>query len=334
MAELQILAPTRYPWLFNGPRRSENRIERRNFVPVNRIWKRFEAFTVFNPLPLQRFDLIHAFNRIPMEGLPFIIGFESHLPRAYGHENTGYFRRMSRMLAGDRCKRIIAISEHARRTFRAQHHDSGLIGELEPKLGVRYPNIDIPDCPDLMADRPVEPLVLTFVGNHFGRKGGCVAVRLAEIAGQRGLPLEVNIVSTLEAGVKVWTDPPRRGFFDRYFALLDLPNIHHHKDVSNAEVHALLRRSHLSLLTTFSDTFGYSAIESMANWAPVLATRQSACRNSSIMARTACCSICRSPSLATGCIRDRPSARARASSASMRTRSSGWRRTVSARSKL
>jgi glycosyltransferase involved in cell wall biosynthesis len=276
MAELQILAPTRYPWLFNGPRRSEHRIARRSFVPVNKIWKRFEAFTVFNPLPIQRFDLIHAFNRIPMEGLPFIIGFESHLPRAYGQENTGYFRMMSRVLAGERCKRIVGISEHARRTFRAQHRDGGLLGELEPKLGVRYPNIDIPEIPDQMVGEPLEPLILTFVGNHFGRKGGCVAVRLAEMAGARGLPLEVHIVSALEAGPKVWTDPMRRGFFDRYLALLALPNVHHHKELPNANVQQLLRRSHLSLLTTFSDTFGYSAIESMANWTPVLATRQSA----------------------------------------------------------
>ena len=35
----------------------------------------------------------------------------------------------------------------------------------------------------------------------------------------------------------------------------------------------------MSLLTTFGDTFGYSALESLANGTPVLATRQGALRN-------------------------------------------------------
>ena len=276
MTELTILAPTRYPWLFNGPRHSANDISRRNFVPVNRLWKRFEAVTVFNPLPRRRFDFIHAFNRIPVGPMPYIIGFESHLPRAYGMEKTGYFRLLSRSLASSRCKRIIAISDHARRTFRATHRASGSLDQLEPKLGMRYPNIEIPETADEMATKPAEPLVLTFIGNHFGRKGGCVAVRLAEMAQEKGMPLEVNIVSTLEAGPGVWTDPARPGYFGHYFALLSLPNVHHSSGLANAEVQRLLRRSHFSILTTFSDTFGYSAIESMANWTPVIGTRQSA----------------------------------------------------------
>jgi glycosyltransferase involved in cell wall biosynthesis len=141
---------------------------------------------------------------------------------------------------------------------------------------MHFPNIVIPETGDEMAGKPAEPLVLTFIGNHFGRKGGCVAVRLAEMAREKGMPLEVNIVSTLEAGPAVWTDPMRPGFFDRYFALLTLPNVHHSSGLANADVQQLLRRSHFSILTTFSDTFGYSAIESMANWTPVIGTRQSA----------------------------------------------------------
>ena len=276
MTELTILAPTRYPWLFNGPRHSANEISRRNFLPVNRLWKRFEALTLFNPLPPRRFDFIHAFNRIPVEPVPYIIGFESHLPRAYGMENTGYFRLLTRALASRRCRRIIAISEHARRTFRAIHSGSRFLDRLESKLGMHYPNIEIPETGDEMAGKPAEPLVLTFIGNHFGRKGGCVAVRLAEMANEKGVPFQVNIVSTLEAGPGVWTDPQKPGFFDRYFDLLHLPNVNLRSGLANAEVQQLLRRSHFSILTTFSDTFGYSAIESMANWTPVIGTRQSA----------------------------------------------------------
>jgi glycosyltransferase involved in cell wall biosynthesis len=243
---------------------------------MNKIWNRFEALTVFNPWPLRRFDLVHGFNRIPLGKLPFVIGFESHLPRAFGQENTRYFRWITRILAGPRCKRIIAISEHARRIFLATHADSPMTDVLAKKLTVHYPNMEIPNIPDPMADAPPLPVKVVFVGNHFGRKGGCVAVRLAQIAIERAFPLEVHIVSNLEVGGGIWTDPLRCDFFDPYFALLKLPNVHHYGSLPNAKVRELLQTSHFTLLTTFSDTFGYSAIESMAHWTPVIGTQQSA----------------------------------------------------------
>jgi glycosyltransferase involved in cell wall biosynthesis len=121
-----------------------------------------------------------------------------------------------------------------------------------------------------------EPLVVSFVGSHFGRKGGCVAVRMAELAQQRGFPLTVQIVSKLEAGGSIWTDPPQKALFEPYRKLLNLPNVRFYSGLPNHEVLALLRKSHFSILATFSDTFGYSAIESMMNYTPVIATRQGA----------------------------------------------------------
>jgi glycosyltransferase involved in cell wall biosynthesis len=274
--QLNILAPTRDPWTFNGPRCSRHAMERRNFLPMNWISKRFEATTVFNPLPPRSFDLIHAYNRIPLGRTPFIIGFESHLPRAFGLEGTSYYDYLRRMLAGPRCRAIIAISEHARRIFRRSHEGSASAEQLLDKLKLRYPSLNIPDFRDSMDDQSMEPLKIAFVGNHFGRKGGCVAVRLAEMALHRNFPLLVEIVSSLEAGGDIWTDPASRSFFDRYFALLELPNVIWHRSMDHLQVNELMRRSHLSLLTTLGDTFGFSAIESMANWTPVIATRQCA----------------------------------------------------------
>ena len=117
---LSILAPTRYPWKFNSPKHSRHRISVRHFLPLNYISKKIEGITIFNPLPPRHFDLIHAFNRIPITWLPFIIGFESHLPRGFGIENSAFtFRYMTSRLASDNCRAIIATSEFARRTFRA-----------------------------------------------------------------------------------------------------------------------------------------------------------------------------------------------------------------------
>ncbi len=245
-------------------------------MPFNKISSKVEGITIFNPFPLKRFDLIHAFNRIPLGRTPFIIGFESHLPRAFGLEDTRYFRYLTERLAGPQCRKIVAISDHARKIFTAVHGQSPLFPALAAKLIMRFPNVEVPDTADAMLDGPAGPIVLTFVGNHFARKGGSVAVKMAEMALERGLPLLVHIVSSLEAGGPIWTDPPEASFHEPYLKLLALPNIRHHQNLPNREVTALLRRSHFSLLATFSDTFGYSAIESMINYTPVIATRQGA----------------------------------------------------------
>lgn len=275
---LHILAPTRYPWTFNGPRRSIHCISRRYFVPFNRLWERIEGITLFNPLPPRRFDLIHAFNRIPLSvgSTPFIIGFESHLPRAFGLEGSAYWRAMVRRLAGGNCRAIIAISDFARRTFLSMHDGCPELEALVQKLELRYPNLEISNAPDALAEDPLTEIRVAFIGSHFGRKGGCVAVKLAELAKRAGFPLKVEIVSKLEAGGGIWTDPIDRTFFQPYFDLLQLPNVTLHHGLPNAEVIRLLDRSHFSLLTTFSDTFGYSVLESMSRSTPVIATRQGA----------------------------------------------------------
>jgi len=274
---LKIMAPVRYPWQFNSPRQSRHDISVRYFLPLNKISEKIEGVTAFNPFPLRHFDLVHAFNRIPVGITPFIIGFESHLPRAFYFTDTAYYRALGRTLAGKRCKGIIAISEYAKRQFLRQHKNNPSLEALKEKLTVRYPNIPISATPDTFEHRAGEPIRLVFVGNHFGRKGGSVSVRLAQLAQQRNFPVHVDIVSSLEVGDVSWTDPLQPGFFDEDFKLLrSLNNITHHGPLPNKAVLDLIRKAHFVLLPTFSDSFGYSAIEAMAQYTPVVATRQGA----------------------------------------------------------
>ena len=130
--QLSILAPVRYLWRFNSPRRSRHNIPFRTFLPLNYVSKKIEGITLFNPLPLKRFDLIHAFNRIPVSGLPFIIGFKSHLPRGFGMEKTRVFRLMTERLASSKCRAIIAISQSARQFFLRMHEGSPYYDALAP----------------------------------------------------------------------------------------------------------------------------------------------------------------------------------------------------------
>ena len=81
----------RYSARMNTPRHSRHKME---FVPLlstHRIGKRIEAVTVLRPS--LRPDLVHVYNRIPLGPTPFVVGFESHMPR-YWWSNTDLAARM------------------------------------------------------------------------------------------------------------------------------------------------------------------------------------------------------------------------------------------------
>jgi len=279
LEQARVLAPVGYPWDFCGPRQSRASIARRKFLPFNRVRDGWDGFTIFNPLEVVRSNLIHAFNRIPLNDSPFVIGFESHLPRLFSADAARYERHLYRRLLSRDCRKIVAISKFAKDNYLRALAEVRLSTEeravLEDKIDVRYPSIVSVDLPPPATDAP-DPWVITFVGNHFGRKGGCVAVRIAKIALDTGLPIKVKIVSSLQSGGPIWTDPSDEKFFQPYYDLLALPNVEHLSGLKNADVLRLLGESHFSILTTFADTFGFSVIESMARGTPPICTGQSA----------------------------------------------------------
>ncbi|MDX8532973.1 glycosyltransferase family 4 protein [Mesorhizobium sp. VK25A] len=262
----------RYPTSFVTPRSSRHTMVRKRFLPFNLVSTKLEGITLIEPD--RSVDLVHAFNRIPLNSSKFIISFESHLPRQFALRRNGRMATYMRSrIAGHACRRIIALSHFARRCFLSQHADYPDAGLLADKLIVRHPSIVIPAVEDAMVNDSAEELILTFVGAHFGRKGGCVAVKIAEKAMEQNLPIRINIVSSLQVGGHIWTDPTSPGFFDPYIKLLGLKNVRHHGALPNDAVRQLLRNSHFGILATFGDTFGYSALESMSEHTPVLGTK-------------------------------------------------------------
>jgi glycosyltransferase involved in cell wall biosynthesis len=263
----------RYQSSFMSPRVSRHEIVRTRFIPFNYIARKYDGVTLLPPT--LNVDLVHAHNRVPLGVSNLIMSFESHLPRYFASpQDTFLLRRMNKAIASDHCRRIVGMSHFARRVFLRAHADNPDLEVLKAKLMVRHPNLIInerEDALDLDASDPA--LRVTFVGAHFGRKGGCVAVKLAEKARERGVPIHVTVISSLETGGMVWTDPTAPDFFEPYKRLLDAPNVTYHAAQPNAVVREILGRSHFSLLATFADTFGYSAIESMAEFTPVIATR-------------------------------------------------------------
>lgn len=276
-AQLRIgVYKDRYPSSFAVPRASSHDVQARTFLTPGKAIRSLDGLAFYPGFG--RDDLMHAFNRVPLAHSRYIITFESHLPRVFGLPPGSMAEKlMRRDIASNRCRRIIGLSHFAARKFLHQNRDAPELEALERKLMVRYPNVMVPETEDLLAE-PLsrgapDQLELTFVGGHFARKGGCAVLRFAEEAQRLGLPVQINIVSAMQMGREVWTDPSNPAFFAPYLKLLDLPNVTHYRGLSNDKVLALLARSHFQIMPTFSDTFGFSIIEAMAHHTPTIATR-------------------------------------------------------------
>lgn len=272
MSQIRVaVTKDRYQSRFMSPRQSRHIIERRQFLPVNKIRNRYDGFTLL--MPGRPVDLVHAHNRLPLGARKLIMSFESHLPRRYAWpRDNALTNAMQRIIESNRCRRLIGMSHFAKRLFLKQHAGRSSLELLGAKLMVRHPNLDIPDHADRLDLEAPGPLKLAFVGGDFGRKGGCVAARMAQLAHERGLPLHITVISALTVGGN-WIDPTGDGFFEPYLAAANLPTATFMGAQPSVVVKSVLGESHFSLLHTFADTFGYSAIEAMAEHTPVIGTR-------------------------------------------------------------
>ncbi|RYZ00901.1 MAG: glycosyltransferase family 1 protein [Alphaproteobacteria bacterium] len=257
-------------FVYNSPPFSRHRIDRRRYVPLGRIYKPMDGAKVMTPWPLGGADLVHAWRRIPLGPTPFVVGFDWHLPLTWEHSTQSFAMLMDALLS-PKCRRIVASSQAAASAMLHRHEKHPRHGELQTKTVVRLPGIDIPDTQDWFdPNKKIDELRLVFVGDHFARKGGCVAVKLAEKALAAGVPLHITIVSSQTCGV--WTDPTRPGFFDPYLKLCSLPNVTLIPSLPKAETLDLIGHSHLTLMPSFGDTLEYTVMEGMARHTPAIVT--------------------------------------------------------------
>lgn len=273
-----VVLRDRYQTSFMTPRASRHRIVRKPFVPFNYVSSSFDGFTTTGPS--FGTHLTHAHNRIPLGARRSIMSFESHMPRLFGIRESGVLHNMlERHLLSPSCRRIVGMSHFAKRIFLDQHRELSpeKLEILKSKLMVRHPSVELVSREDTYdAATDTGPLKLVFVGGHFARKGGCVAVEIARKAHARALPVEVTIISAMGMGESVWTDPTLPGALDAYTSGPDLPNLTMMGAQPNNVVRQLFAESHFGLLPTIADTFGFSAIECMAEHTPMIVTRSGA----------------------------------------------------------
>jgi glycosyltransferase involved in cell wall biosynthesis len=242
-----------------------------HFVPrrvIERAWPPLAALSWPHPRGAP-YDLIHGLNTIPITAKPFVTTFESILPRALGPGGTAVAVRLRDRLTRPNCRALVAMSEYGRGKFiKANRGWPGLDTALA-KVRVIYPHFNARPA-TVRQYAAGTPLRLIFVGNHFARKGGIVALRVVAKAAAQGLPVHLDVISAMRLGSDIYTDYPDRGRYAADLRRLAEPNVTVHGRLPNAEVLERMAAAHVQLLPTLDDTFGNSVVEGFSVGTPAI----------------------------------------------------------------
>jgi glycosyltransferase involved in cell wall biosynthesis len=243
----------------------------------------------FRDFGLNRVDVLHFFNRLSAGRTPWVTTFETVVPRfkptlsAHHGAAPGYaalagharVRRAVEAMAGSACSRLIALSrcnlEMQRELLRAFPERGAAV---EAKL-VHLPPPQEPLI-ESVERKPVDygpPLRFAFVGHAFFRKGGLEMLEAFVELRKGGLDARLAIVSSLsrsdDPAAEEGPEEVRRA---EALIAANAEWIEHYRRLSNPEVLDLMRRSHVGLLPTYADTYGYSVLEFQAAGCPVVTT--------------------------------------------------------------
>ena len=227
----------------------------------------------FRDFDLNGVDLFHFFNVLSFGKKPWITTFESSLPR-WGEVSVPKTETGMRLLAGKSCKQIIAISECSLNIEKQliQNQFPSFADEILPKLKIFHP-VQNASITSMAEKNPPEDFIrFVLIGLDFFRKGGLETLRVFDRLIVAGEAIQLVIISRMNIGDYA----THAGNSEKEEAIKLIAkhpkHITWHKMLPNAEVLAILRDSHVGLLPTWADTYGYSVLEAQSAGCAVLST--------------------------------------------------------------
>ena len=243
----------------------------------------------FNDFNLNRIDILHFFNTISFGRTPWITTFETVVPRfkstlARHHGQAPSFAPLRHdeqilcaldALSSDACKKLIALSgcnlamqQEFLRVF------PGYRSAIAPKLTQLHPPqavlVDRFDSKRLDLDGPLR---FVFIGSLFFRKGGMEMLEgFRDLRKRKHNHFKLTIVSALEPEPSLTErdrDDVRRV---KAFIEANSDWIAYYQRLPNHQVLEVMRKSHVGLLPTYADTYGYAVLEFQAAGCPVIST--------------------------------------------------------------
>lgn len=227
------------------------------------------AFFTHCDLGINTVDLLHFFNHVSITTTPWIVTYETAVPRWNSGKKIGL-----RLLAGDSCKKIIALSECARQIQRQllneyPEHKSAILNKITVLHPPQQPNVNA------WTDKGISltnGLLFTLVGGDFFRKGGREVMQVFDRLFEEGHDVRLAVVSSLEFGDYASKATREDRAWARQLIDKHKDRIEYFRRLPNNEVIKLFKRSHVGLLPSYGDTYGYSVLEAQSCGCPVITT--------------------------------------------------------------
>lgn len=230
-------------------------------------------------------DLIHSFNQIIDTKYPYVITFETGVPRcrellSFHHEIkiAEYNKDVKKYiyeLSNDKCKKLIAMSKSAKKICEDEIKESGvsehIIQSILKKMIVLHP-----PQKTLVTEKQIqerfknmeEKIRFIFIGRDFFRKGGKEVIEGLRKYADR---CELILISSMNYG-----DYASYATEEEQINMIQFISnqnwIKWIESCDNQKVLELCQTAHVGLLPTYADTYGYSVLEMQACGVPVITT--------------------------------------------------------------
>lgn len=229
-----------------------------------------------------KIDVLHLYNDINYSSQKWVSTFETLVPRfpetKNDHQKAEPFHTKNKKtekalknISKEYCLGIIAISNaSANITRELLRHYNDLGRKVSSKLKVIHPPQEILVQKPQTIDKNLQELQLIFIGTQFHLKGG---VEMFEVLKKlkNKYSFNLTVISSFHTDNYV-TKVTEEDTIKTKEILLNESWIKIHEGIPNEKVLELIKQSHIGLLPTWSDTYGFSVLEMQACGVPVITT--------------------------------------------------------------
>ncbi|GJQ58218.1 MAG: glycosyltransferase family 1 protein [Candidatus Scalindua sp. AMX11] len=225
-------------------------------------------------LSLNKCDILHFMNKISFSNTPWITTFEGYLPQCPHIRNLPFLENAAvKRLASKSCKKLIAFS-------RCSY-------DIECRYLENFPDYKDDIVRKICILHPPQPLIIegyhqkklndqyitfAFAGHDFVRKGGMEIVRAFDHLLQKKYPIRLFIISKLSAKQRIVLPEKTDNNEVQKFIKKYPKSVFYYNELPYHEVLKIFKQSHVALLPTYGDTYGYSVLESQSCGCPVITT--------------------------------------------------------------
>lgn len=255
------------------------------FSPFKLLQKDF----YFNDFGISKVDVMHLFNYISYSNTPWVVTFETVLPRSiiansilhasvndiHVYKKDKNLRESLKRLAHKSCKQIIALSEcNLNMQIQLLKHFPEFETRIVKKLTCIHPpqKIFVKTWENKQVSLNNEICFMFVGGQFFGKGGREILTVFQELKRAKDYNFKLIIVSSLTTDT--YTSNTSNKNVDEAMDIINQNNdwIEYYKYLPNNKVLDLMKHTHVGMLPTYADTYGYSVLEFQASGCPVIST--------------------------------------------------------------